>query len=109
MTNTSSGEIDCTRADSNSLDTRYVYDIRDSSGRKIEQKRSAHPELDAAGSFRFCTLRSRQSTNAEENLISRLFDMSKPGTYTVQVSRGISSDEKKGAVKSNQITITVTP
>jgi len=38
-----------------------------------------------------------------------LFDMSKPGTYTVQVSRGISSDEKKGAVKSNQITITVTP
>lgn len=109
MTNTSSGSVDCSTASSNGLDLRYSFEISDSSGNKIDKVRSSHPELEGTGSFRLCTLAPGQSTSPDENLLSREYDLSKPGTYTVQVSRGISRDEKKGVVKSNPITITVTP
>jgi len=41
--------------------------------------------------------------------LSDLFDMSIPGTYTVQVSAYIMNDVESPVVKSNTITITVLP
>jgi hypothetical protein len=44
----------------------------------------------------------------EENVdISKLFDISYPGEYEVQLSRHISDDPKKETVESNKITIIV--
>jgi hypothetical protein len=41
--------------------------------------------------------------------ISLLYDLSQPGAYTVQLSRTLSDDPKDGVVKSNAITVKVTP
>jgi hypothetical protein len=41
--------------------------------------------------------------------IGRLYDMSRPGKYHVQVSRRASENEKDGVVESNKIRVTVTP
>jgi hypothetical protein len=43
------------------------------------------------------------------DFISRLYDLSQPGDYTIQLSRAVSDDPKNGVVKSNVITVTVTP
>lgn len=46
-------------------------------------------------------------TLEQEMEVSKLFDLSKPGTYTVQVQR---KDDRSAAVaKSNTISITITP
>jgi hypothetical protein len=41
--------------------------------------------------------------------VSRLHDMSRPGQYVIQVSRYVSDNLKDGVLKSNIITVTVTP
>ena len=40
--------------------------------------------------------------------VSRLYDLSKPGKYTIQVSRG-AEEGVNATVKSNTVTVTVTP
>lgn len=109
MINTSTHKVDCSVAASNGIDLRYNFDVRDESGSPTPKKLSRHPELEGAGSLRTCTLQPGQSTTADDNLISRLFDISRPGRYTVQVSRAASDDPKDGVVKSNEITIAVVP
>ena len=42
-------------------------------------------------------------------MVSRLFDFSRPGKYSIEVSRHISSDPKSEIVKSNTITVNVLP
>ncbi len=44
----------------------------------------------------------------EETTITKLFDLSTPGEYRVELSRPVSGDSKAGIVKSNSITIKVT-
>jgi hypothetical protein len=40
--------------------------------------------------------------------ITRLYDLSRPGNYTIQVSQPLSDNPEDGVVKSNTITVTVT-
>ena len=44
----------------------------------------------------------------EDTVLSKLFDLTSPGEYEVQLSRPVSDDPKAENVKSNIITITVT-
>jgi hypothetical protein len=44
-----------------------------------------------------------------ETGISPRYDPSQPGEYVIQLSRPISDDPKNGVVKSDKLTITVTP
>jgi len=104
LTNTSDHDIDCSSAYVNGVDRRYQYDVRDNTGLSM-QKKTEHPEL-VPGSIQLCTLKPGESTT-EESRISWLHDLSRPGKYTVQVSRGVSDNEKDGVVKSNTTAVTV--
>jgi hypothetical protein len=112
MVNTSNHDVDCTRVPTNASDRAYQYDIRDSRGNLAEKMTLApkHPEIKETFSIWPCVLKPGESTSKDDNLISKLYDLSRPGKYVVQVSRFISGARKEeGVVKSNTITITVTP
>jgi hypothetical protein len=110
MTNTSNHSIDCTRVASNGLDKAYEYELRDKSGAVINAIPRKHPEIGEPFSAWPCVLKPGESTTKDDALISKLFDLSKPGRYVVQVSRLIAGEHKEqGVTKSNSITITVTP
>ena len=56
-----------------------------------------------------CTVRPGE-TRTESQDVARIYDMTRPGKYVIQVFRAISStNEKAGLVGSNKITVTVTP
>jgi hypothetical protein len=87
------------------LSIRYTYDIRDQDGHVLKEREGFynHP-----GSFERCELEPHKSIS-HEYLLSWLFDFSKPGTCSVQVSRGISGNDTDGVVRSNLAKIVVTP
>jgi len=109
MANTSKHDIDCTVADNGMLgmDVKYHYDVRDSSGNPVAENKMNHPEL-APGHFRLCTLKPGENATSGGNLITKLYNLSRPGKYLIQVSRAVSRNPKDGLVKSNTITVTVT-
>lgn len=111
MTNTSNHNVDCTmNPTSHAVDRAYQYEVHDINGHLIKEKLREHPEI--GGTFQIwpCTLKPGQTTHDRDNLISRIYDLSRPGTYVIQVSRFIAGDDKsKGTVKSNKFAITVTP
>lgn len=106
MTNTSDHEVDCTAMLVNGVDRRFHYDVEDESGKPM-RKQDLHPE-NYPGSVQMCTLEPGHSVS-HQTRISWLDDLTKPGEYTVQLSRGAGETEEEGTVKSNKITITVTP
>ena len=103
LTNMSDHVVDCSSAMVGAFDRRYLYDVLDENGKSMI-KTDIDPER-----YQFCNLDPGESTGNGERSISWLYDFTKPGTYTVQLSRFIGNDEKQGAVKSNTITITVIP
>jgi hypothetical protein len=105
MKNISNRDVDCSSVYVNGTDRRYQYDVRGETGLSMK-KTNEHPEL-VPGSIQLCTLKPGESVT-QDTRISWLHDLSHPGKYTVQVSRGASDNEGDGVVKSNTITITVT-
>jgi hypothetical protein len=87
------------------MDRRYLYDVRNEDG-----KSALKPDIDPDRypiSVQSCEFAPNEKLHDNESQISWLYDFTRPGTYTVQVSRFIGDDEKQGVVKSNTITITV--
>jgi hypothetical protein len=110
MTNTSNHAVDCTRAPSNGSDRAYQYDVREVGGVPASKVARPHPEIGETFHSWPCVLNPGESTTMDDSLISKLYDMSRPAKYLIQVSRFISGDRKEnGVVKSNTITLTVTP
>jgi len=107
LTNTSDHDVDCSAWFTNGTDRRYLYDIRDENGQSTA-KHDLNPDR-YPGSVQFCTLSPGEGTADSGHLISWLNDFSRPGKYSVQLSRYIGVDEKEGVIKSNTITITVLP
>jgi len=106
LTNTSDHTVDRSTAYSNGLDRQYLYDVCDENGNSVE-KPGEHHELNGV-SLATGELAPGETANGETR-ITTLYDLTKPGQYTVQLSRFIGKDEKQGVVKSNTITITVVP
>jgi hypothetical protein len=48
-------------------------------------------------------------TMEEDTVLSKQFNLSSPGEYTVQLSRPVSDDLKDGIVKSNKLTVSIAP
>ena len=88
------------------LDTSFQFEVRDEHGKMVPKRVYPHPEL-ATGSVRFRTI-SRGETYTQDQLVSALYDMRKPGKYTIQVFRR-DSDNPKNDIKSNIVTVMVTP
>jgi hypothetical protein len=81
----------------------YRIDVRDNEKRKPQP---ARPGILYSGSAAFLHLEPGQSVKQEYPVWDD-YDLSKPGKYTIQVSR--LDRETNTRVKSNTITITVTP
>jgi len=61
-----------------------------------------------AGSRKLFTLKPGAEIT-ETSDINKLYDMSMPGEYIIQVEKELPASEGKGTIKSNTITVTVTP
>jgi len=107
QTNTSDQAIGCASADSNGFQIAFRHEVLDEDGKSVKIPGEHHEFRDF--SWRGpCNLAPGESTSRDSQ-ITALYDLTKPGKYTVQVSSQASSDEKDGEVKSNTITITVLP
>ena len=85
------------------IDSSFQVEVRDNHGKLIPKRIYPHPEL-ATGSVKFRTI-SRRETYTQNQRVSALYDMRKPGKYTIQVWRRDPKDD----IKSNIVTVTVTP
>ena len=85
------------------LDTTFRFEVRDEHGKLVPKRTYPHEEL-RTGSVIFRTIRAGQ-TLTQEQRVSALYDMRKPGKYTIQVwKRNPDYD-----IKSRIVTIMVTP
>ena len=85
------------------LDSTFRFEVRGEDGKLVPQRVYPNEEL-RSGHVRFRTIPAGR-TLTQPQPVSALFDMRKPGKYTVQVWRPDPNYE----IKSNVITITVTP
>jgi hypothetical protein len=104
-TNNSDQPLNCRWREVNSTNTAYLFVVRNSEGNDVPRKKGTRGMM---GSFRGCELKPGES-DVTENYLNWLYDFTKPGTYTIQASRRISDDEMDGSVRSNIITVTITP
>jgi hypothetical protein len=108
-TNTSNQDLDDSGrwTEGMTLDPHFQYEVRDDHGKMVPIIKQPHPELGSLFSVRFRTIAPGQTLTQEQELTER-YDMRKPGKYTIQVSRRISNNPKDD-IKSNIVTVTVTP
>jgi hypothetical protein len=104
LTNTSAHEIHGSAMNVDGFAISYNYDVRDQSGNKLEQKPFDQSRRIGGPTF---TLKPGQTQGDSTNL-SEYYDIS-PGKYTVQLSKPVSDEPRAEVVKSNKISVTVTP
>jgi len=105
LTNTSNQDVNegVMYKDGINLDSTLRSDVRNEHGKLVPKRTYPHEEL-RTGSVIFRTIRAGQ-TLTQEQRVSSLYDMRKPGKYTIQVwKRNPDYD-----IKSNIVTVTVTP
>jgi hypothetical protein len=109
LTNTSNQDLDDggSISETTGVDPNFLFVLRDNLGRLVPKKMYKHPEL-AGGHPVNRTVRPGESVSEEQD-VSRLFDMSRPGQYVIQVSRRASENPDDGVVRTNRITVTLTP
>lgn len=104
LTNTSDHSVNGSSVRSGGVDVSYSYDVREISGQPVAKtKRNVGKHVQSV-----LTRSLKPGESAEqESLVSRLYDMSLPGEYQIQLARSVSDDPKDGLVKSNKITVVV--
>ena len=86
----------------------HEYEVRDTSGNSALKRTVGHVGSASHG-WPGQNLKPGESMDINGDEVSRQYDLSQPGEYTIQLSRAVSNDPKDGAAKSNRITVTVTP
>lgn len=109
LTNTSQQVIDTSTSLNmqTGLDANLDIDIRSTSGVPALKKVYKHPELAAGQAYPGRSLNPGQTLKEDFDL-TRAYSL-KPGQYTIQVSWSVPKNLGGGVVKSNKITVTVTP
>ncbi|MCU1284248.1 MAG: hypothetical protein JWO13_598 [Acidobacteriales bacterium] len=105
ITNTSGRDLDVSSSWEAGTDVSLEFDVRDTSGNPLRRK--ARREGPESLSVKTATLKPGE-TIKETTLVSAHY-MDEPGQYVIQLARRVSTDAKQGKVKSNKITVTVTP
>ncbi len=110
--NTSHQDEDCSRLwePITSLDLRYQFSVLDSSGNPVPKRTIEQPpgsNLHAVLETQTC--KPGELTFSPRNVITKLYDLGRPGNYTVQVLQPMSANPADGVVKSNVLSITVYP
>ncbi len=108
LKNLSEHDIDCGAVIVDGLDTEYRYIIKNTDGNPVPMRKSSHPE-GSTGRFVLCTLASGKSYVQIVRGIDQNYDLSEPGTYTIQVSRVDDGKWTIAPILSNIITVTVLP
>ena len=105
-TNTSGQTLDASAniLDATNVDPNFLFKFLDEDGRPVPRRDYKFPQT--SGHAEFGTLGAGESITHDVNLL-RLFELKKPGKYTLQVSRLIPKALGSGTVKSNLLTITV--
>jgi hypothetical protein len=105
LTNTSNQDVyeGAMYKDGIGLDSTFRFEVRDKNGKLVRKRIYPHEEL-RTGSVKFRTI-SAGETYIQEQVVSSLYDMRKPGKYTIQVWRRNPDYD----IKSDIVTITVTP
>jgi hypothetical protein len=85
------------------LDSTLSFEVLDEHGKSVPKRTYPHEEL-RGGSVRFRDFRPGE-TITQHQRVSAQYDLRKPGKYTVQVWRR----DPKYDIKSNIVTVTVTP
>jgi hypothetical protein len=105
-TNTSDQTLDASAniLDATNVDPNFLFEFLDKNRRPVPRVVYEFPQT--SGHAEFGTLSAGQSITHDVNLI-RLFELKKPGKYTLHVSRLIPKTMGRGSGKSNMLTITV--
>jgi hypothetical protein len=88
-------------------DASYQAEVRDGKGNLAKREESG-PGGPVSGHWQRHTLKPGESADSLTK-VSGEYDMSRSGQYVIQLSRPISANPDDGVVKSNKITVTVTP
>ncbi len=107
LTNTSNHDINGSSAYFDGADASYRQEVRDAEGKLANKEQPPTSTQHLAGHWTRQPLRPGESADSQTG-ISPEFDISKPGHYTIRLSRPISERPADGTVKSNTITVTVT-
>jgi hypothetical protein len=87
----------------------HRYEIRTGQGKPTPRRTISHPEIGSTGhGWPDRVLKPGESMDISGDYVSRMYDLSQPDEYTIQLFRAISDDPKDGFVKSNAITVVVT-
>jgi hypothetical protein len=87
----------------------HRYEVRTCQGKSAQKRAISHPEIGSTGhGWPDQVVKPGESMDVSGDHISGLYDLSRPGEYTIQLLRAISDDPKRGFVKSNTTTVTVT-
>jgi hypothetical protein len=106
LTNKSQQDLSAPVMETNGVDTEYQYDVRGTNGAAPNKVPNAHPEIQI-GSIKSRILKPGQSSGWQEVRVSKVYDLTHPGEYMVQVSREVPG--QKEVVKSNTVTVIITP
>jgi hypothetical protein len=88
------------------MDHTDIFDVRDGHGHSLSKKKSDASIIMGNGAD--VGMMSPGQTRSYGQDFRYWYDLSRAGTYTIQVSRSFSENEKKGVVNSNMLTITIT-
>jgi hypothetical protein len=104
LTNTSQREImGGSGFHAQGLDTSYEYNCHDAGGKSVAK------EIAPDGSVHDAPILKPGESHEELAPVSRACDLTRPGRYTIQLSRTDPRDPRRTVVKSNTIAILVAP
>ena len=107
LRNTSDQDVWAGAAFDGGIDASYEYDVRDSSGNPAPL-RERHKTAETRSVIMSPPLKPGASKEEKTDL-DPWFDLTKPGEYTIQLSRRLNGGADDPALKSNVITVTVVP
>lgn len=90
-----------------------TFEVRDSKGNPAHPHKSTDKWIRGGGPS-FADEPNEMGLKPGESIVDYLpvsswFDLTQPDTYTIQVSQHASNNPKSAVVKSNKITVTITP
>lgn len=87
----------------------HHYEVRDGSGNSAKKRAITHPEIGSTGhGWPDRIVKPGETLEIDSDRISRLYDLTQPGKYTIQLTRAVSGVPSNGEVSSKIIALAVT-
>jgi hypothetical protein len=90
------------------VDFYHQYEVRDKMDNPMRKQPISHPEIGSTfHGWPARALEPMASRDVASDPITHIYDLAKPGKYTIRMSRAITGNRKDGVVLSNTITVMV--